>query len=247
MLSNILRVNFDRIVPLAISLLLVGCQLQPCYQLSGPITEWNYGIAPFQRIRVFNAPQLHVLQGDTQSVVVRSEENMFQALLFNIDPFEKRLIIEFDEDCVEDIDHFEIFITVDTLKELDLRGGGTVWIDDTLASAELDILISGNADVNINHLNSELLSTDISGAGTVRVQSGMLDKNIINVTGLGSFFGYGLSALETDVDISGVSVVQTTVSDTLRVNVSGTADIYYKGQPHIIENITGNGQVINAN
>lgn len=227
---------------------LPACDLQPCYQLHGPVRQWDYYIADFSKIRVFNGPQLYITQGDTQSVVVEAEDNMFQALLFHIDPFEKRLMIDFDEDCVDDIDHFKIFITLDTLKELDMKGGGEVWVEDTMVTGQLDILISGAVDVNINYLKTDFLTTQVSGSGTVRVSDGdTVTLHAMDVSGIGSFFGYGLPTKRMDVTVSGGSAVQTTVTDTLNVTISGTADIYYKGQPVITENITGSGQVIDAN
>jgi hypothetical protein len=229
-------------------LLLYGCDIQPCYQVHGPIRQWDYYIADFNKIRVYNAPELYIIQGDTQSVVVEAEDNMFQALLFHIDPFEKRLFIDFDEVCVDDIDHFKIFITVDTLKELDLKGGGEVWVQGTMTTERLDILISGTVDVNINYLKASLLRTDISGAGTVRVSNGdTLSKHSFNASGLGSFFGFGMPTRKMEVTVSGGSAIQSTVSDTLDVSISGTADVYYKGYPVILQDITGTGQVIDAN
>lgn len=232
---------------LAFGFLVPGCQLQPCYQVSGPLTEWEYGISEFQRIRVLNAPELHIEQGHPQTVVVESEQNMFQTLQFHIDPNEKLLIIEFDEDCVDNIDHFKIFITLDSLKALDLRGGGEVWLDDTLITERLDVSITGTVDVHIDHLEADVVKTDISGSGTIRATSGSFKVHELNVAGIGSFFGYGIQTENTQIDVSGGSVVQTSVSDSLRVSVSGTADVYYKGQPVIEQNITGNGQVIDAN
>ncbi|MFT4595337.1 MAG: hypothetical protein ACI9CU_000007 [Polaribacter sp.] len=113
-----------RAILIASVLLLGGCGGLFCFQVSGPITQWDYHISPFQKIRVYNSPQIYINQGVTQSVVVESEENMFHALQFHIDPFAKLLYIDFDETCIDDIDHFKIFITVDTLKVVDLRQGG---------------------------------------------------------------------------------------------------------------------------
>ncbi len=142
-----------------------GCGGLFCYEVRGPITQWSYHISPFSKIRVYNSPQIYILQGDSQSVVVESEENMFQALLFHIDPFGERLYIDFDETCIDDIDHFKIFITVDTLKEIDLRAGGEVWVEDTMHTDSLIVLISGNAEANLDLLDANYIETNISGSG----------------------------------------------------------------------------------
>lgn len=230
------------------ALFLAGCGPFACYELRGPVTQWTYYIADFDKIRVYNAPQIYITQGDTQSVVVEAEENMFQVLHFNIDPFEKRLFIDFIEDCTDDIDVFKIYITVDTLREIDLRGGGEVWIEDTLKADDLSVLISGDAEVNIGKLQADRVFTQVSGSGTLHYAGfDTVSAQTVDVSGLGRIFSYGLLSKNVNISVSGGGIVQTTVSDSLNVSISGTADVYYKGHPAIIENITGTGQVIDEN
>jgi hypothetical protein len=237
-----------RAILIASVLLLGGCGGLFCFQVSGPITQWDYHISPFQKIRVYNSPQIYINQGVTQSVVVESEENMFHALQFHIDPFAKLLYIDFDETCIDDIDHFKIFITVDTLKVVDLRQGGEVWVEDIMKTDSLFILISGDAEVNVANLMTEEVFVNISGSGEVRLTALDTIENMnCNFSGIGSYFGYDAVCRNAVVDVSGAGLIQTTVSQNLEVNVSGQADVYYRGYPTIIENISGTGQVIDAN
>lgn len=219
-----------------------------CFQVSGPITQWSYHISPFQKIRVYNAPQIYITQGDSQSVVVESEENMFHALLFHIDPFKKLLYVDFDETCIDDIDHFKIFITVDTLKEIDLRAGGEVWVEDTMITDTMNVFVSGDADVHLSYLKTSYMNTVIDGSGNMHYTGiDTVDLHEIDVSGIGSIFSYNLNCKRADIAVSGGALIQTSVQDTLTVDITGTADVYYKGLPFIQENITGNGQVIDAN
>ncbi len=229
-------------------LLPFGCGNPFCFEVSGPITTWNYHISPFQNIRVYNSPEIFILQGDSQAVTVESEENMFHALLFHIDPFKKLLYIDFDETCIDDIDHFKIFITVDTLKGIDLRGGGEVWVNEQMVTDSMRISISGSADVSIGNLTADIIETDISGSGAVRLYgTDTVGSHQIDISGLGSVYSYGIPVQTTSVTISGGALVQTQTHQALDVSISGTADVYYKGHPTISETITGNGQVIDAN
>ena len=225
-----------------------ACGNLACFQVHGPITQWTYHIADFSKIRVYNSPQIYITQGDSQSVVVESEENMFHALQFHIDPFEERLFIDFDETCIDDIDHFKIFITLDTLKEIDLRGGGEVWVQDTMITESLNLLVSGSADINFDLLDANMVTTDISGSGNVRlIGSDTAQSHKIKVSGLGSVFSFEMPCRSVDIEVSGGALIQTSVQDSLNVKITGTCDVYYKGYPSINEDITGNGQVISAN
>lgn len=225
-----------------------GCGGLFCFEVSGPITQWNYHISPFQKIRVYNAPQIYITQGDSQSVVVESEENMFHALQFHIDPFKKLLYVDFDETCIEGIDHFKIFITVDTLKHVDLRGGGEVWVMDTMKTDSLSLVIQGDADIHVNKLLANQVLTEISGSGDIHLSGpDTIQNHSIAITGIGSVYGYDLNCNIVEVNVSGGALIQTSAHQLLDVNISGTSDVYYKGYPTITENITGNGQVIDAN
>lgn len=237
------------IFPLTIGLLLSnGCGSLFCFEVSGPITQWSYHISPFSKIRVYNAPEIYITQGDSQSVVVESEENMFHALLFHIDPFKELLYIDFDETCIDDIDHFKIFITVDTLKEIDMRAGGEVWVENTMATDSIKVFISGSADVHLNNLDANYMRTDISGSGNMHYNGfDTIGLHEIDISGIGSVYSYGLDCNVADVNISGGALVQLTAHQLLNIDISGMGEVHYKGQPIITQNIAGNGSVINAN
>lgn len=237
-----------RLVLFLAALFIMGCGNPFCYEVSGPITQWSYHISPFQKIRVYNAPQIYITQGDSQSVVVESEENMFQALLFHIDPFDQRLFIDFDETCIDGIDHFKIFITVDTLKEIDLRGGGEVFVEDTMRTDSLAILISGDANATVSKLIANQVHGEITGTGDIRLTTlDTLERLSLNFPGIGSYFGYNAHTRNAYVEVSGGALVQTHVTQTLDVDISGTGNVYYRGNPAITQDISGNGQVIDAN
>ncbi len=86
------------------------------------------------------------------------------------------------------------------------------------------------------------------GSGNVTVSDPMtVDQMKVYLLGSGSFFGFPLSASACQVDISGSGECEVTVKNDLDVVIDGSGSVYYKGSPSIHEDITGSGQVVNAN
>jgi len=86
------------------------------------------------------------------------------------------------------------------------------------------------------------------GSGNVTVADPMsVDHMKVYLLGSGSFFGFPLSSSACQVDISGSGECEITVNNDLDVVIDGSGNVYYKGSPIIHEDITGSGQVVDAN
>lgn len=85
-----------------------------------------------------------------------------------------------------------------------------------------DKLIIG-ADCFNSQSSAESLSIKVSGDGDVNVVD-MLSKTC-------------------NIKISGLSECKVNVQNTLNINISGNGKIYYKGNPQIIQNVSGLGSI----
>ena len=79
------------------------------------------------------------------------------------------------------------------------------------------------------------------------ILDGEVDKHQITHSGVGSILSYDLLTDTTLATLSGVGDAQIYVSDYLNISIEGDGSLYYKGFPTIIQNITGNGQLVDDN
>jgi len=93
-------------------------------------------------------------------------------------------------------------------------------------------------------LDSDSLVCKISGAGRYNL-AGKAKKEYIEISGAAEVHGFDLKTKNCIVKISGSGKVETSVSDTLGVTISGIGAVVYKGKPVIAhKQISGLGKII---
>lgn len=110
----------------------------------------------------------------------------------------------------------------------------------------LNLILDGTGDIEAI-INIQSLNVESKGTGLIKVL-GKAESTIIKNKSLADYEGYGLLTESCLVTNSSMGKVQVNVSKHLEAVISGTGDIFYRGYPSSIEkNITGNGQLLNAN
>jgi hypothetical protein len=128
--------------------------------------------------------------------------------------------------CVEEMDRFDVFISIPEIKSISFTGVGNIIAANDWITNTLDISFTGVGNTNLRGTSNDLS---------------------IELTGVGDVNAFNMSALKSDISISGVGDVRITAIDQLDVTISGTGDVYYKGNPVINSSISGTGSVIDAN
>jgi Putative auto-transporter adhesin, head GIN domain len=111
--------------------------------------------------------------------------------------------------------------------------------------AFLNIQGSGNISVKGNFINNASVDLLINGSGNIDFESGTAPKAVLRINGSGNINAYGLNVNESDAGITGSGNIKTSLLNKLTASVSGSGNIYYKGNPTIINStVTGSGKVI---
>lgn len=87
-----------------------------------------------------------------------------------------------------------------------------------------------------------------NGTGDIYIDD-MITQDEVKVVlnGTGNFYGYLLEVNNCQVDIIGTGNAEVNVKDNLDASIEGSGSIYYKGNPHIQNSVSGSGKLINAN
>ena len=78
--------------------------------------------------------------------------------------------------------------------------------------------------------------------GEVKLK-GRADHLILELSGAAEVDAFDLASKTADIDISGASEVELSVSDELNVDISGAGEVKYKGSPSINQDISGAGEL----
>ncbi len=209
---------------MAIALGLSACTFTISYdEGSGVIVNEARQVSDFDEVAFTGIGTLYITMGDEELLEIEAEDNILPRIVTEVRG--DQLEIRFDNDSWETLirptEPIRYFLTVRTLKEVNLSGLG---------------------DVQIEGLETERLVLTLSGAGRLKAngETGQLD---INVTGAGSYDGADLESERVDVNLSGAGSATVWATEFLDVNISGLGNVRYYGEPEVRKTVTGLGSL----
>ena len=94
--------------------------------------------------------------------------------------------------------------------------------------------ITGSGDVTLEHLlASSSAEAEVTGSGTFKINGGKAREAAYNITGSGDIHAAGLEASRVNTHISGSGNIECHAVDFLKVRVSGSGNVGYKGDPEL--------------
>lgn len=135
----------------------------------------------------------------------------------------------------------ELLIEMPELKEADVSGAATVFIEDFDYFSTLKLDLNGASKVTLDVEVGDL-EADISGASTVTLKS---DVPVLNadLSGASKLNAYDADSEEAYLELSGASRANVSVAEYLKVDASGASTVNYKGLPRIDQDLSGASKV----
>ncbi len=192
-------------------------------------------VGSFHGIKVSNAFDVIIQQGNTEAVVVSASEEKFRSRI-KTEVINGVLRISYDNDnkvwkWSNENRKLKAYISVKNLDFIEASGACDVKVDAVLKGSKLKVELSGASSLK-GELNYNELVMDQSGASDSNIKGRVTNLNI-QVSGASDFKGFDLITENCKADASGASDIKITVNKDLRVNASGASDIEYKGSAMI--------------
>jgi hypothetical protein len=103
--------------------------------------------------------------------------------------------------------------------------------------------LSGASDLKVQGLSQPKFVVQGTGASDVTLD-GTVDELLADLTGASDLRAKGLQTKSAEISATGASDVSISVSETLRVSITGAGDVKYYGNPKTIEkHVTGAGSI----
>jgi putative autotransporter adhesin-like protein len=180
-------------------------------------------VAPFDRLEIADSVDVEVVPGDGREVEVFGGEDVLERVETESSGGVLRI----------DIRDRGIVIGEDPLGDVRVQ----------VAASELDaVQIQSSADVDLGELALPELVLEIEGAGEVEA-SGNADRLSATIQGAGDAELSDLAVRTATVVVQGAGEAHVNVSERLDVTVQGAADVTYRGDPVVIKDIDGAGEV----
>ncbi len=191
---------------------------------SGNTTIEVRTVNQFHSISTSMVGDLFITQGSPQELRIVTHPLFLELLVTEV--INGELSIRFD-DRVNAFETLDIFITIPDIQSINFSGIGSV---------------SG-----LNEFDLESLTVNHSGVGEITL-SGKVTEFKANLSGVGALKAFDLTAVKSEIVLSGVGNVEITTLFELDIIINGLGSVSYKGSPQINSTISSEfGNVINAN
>ncbi len=229
---------------------------------NGDMIEETRSLPSFDRVSSSGSYNIYWEYSDSTEVKIICESNIMpylETVVYN-DHLDIRTSFHVSISTARPID---VIVRSPKITKIDLSGSGKIETD-TVRGEELELIVSGSGNIYSTFYGNKYRSTisgsgemdiytesistetEISGSGKIKI-AGFADSGEFIISGSGTIKAYNFELKSARVIISGSGTGYINASEKLDVTISGTGDIYYIGNPEILFNDLGPGNLINDN
>ena len=209
---------------------------------SGNLVTNEITLSEFNKIDLTIDADIEFIKSDIQKVEIVAQQNIFDLIKTNVRS--EKWTIDFDKN-VTDYETITIYIYVSEIISIVLSGTGYIYTNNTFSADEVEFSIPGSGDIDFL-FDAEDTKISISGSGNIYLEGGTINQDI-TFSGSGKYSGFRFFSSESEISIPGSGDCEVYVHDKLFVDIGGSGNVYYIGDPTINSIITGSGDVIDAN
>lgn len=220
------------------SLLFISCA---SISGNGNVRDENRDIAAIQTVKTSGSIDVEIKDGNDYSMVVENDENLIPYVITDVS--NGVLNIHYKNGYSVMNDHAKVIVTVPALNKLVTSGSGDISSDGIIKSnGQMEISSSGSGDVSVG-VDAPSVKVTGSGSGNISL-SGRTKGFDCKISGSGDVRCENLKSENAVILVSGSSDVHVFASVSLKVNISGSGDVTYSGNPTSPEiHIAGSGTV----
>jgi hypothetical protein len=227
---------------------------------TGPAVDKTINVSDFKGIDVSSGIDVILLQGNSESLTLTAQENLFEYITASVDNGTLKI---YARNNIRPTQPMKARITFKNINNLKVSGGGDTYGETPLNVGALDVQISGGGDFS-SVINSEVLNYSIGGGGDTEIGGKTKDYNIsvagggdleskvsaekilCRIGGGGDLYLRNESmASNADIEINGGGDADLKISAAkLRCSIGGGGDALIAGQASESEiDVNGGGDV----
>jgi hypothetical protein len=206
----------------------------------GNIITKDAHVGSFNSIDVSSALEVHISQGNTNQVQIKTDQNLLDLIEVFTDG--NTLVARVRQGYnLEPSGRIVIQITAPEYKSIQVSGASKIIADNTISGSDLHLGASGASQISME-VNGGKISSDLSGASSLSLKGQATDFDL-EASGASHSKCYELVAENAMIDLSGASSAEITANKHLRADASGASHVRYKGDASVNSNTSGAGSV----
>ncbi len=208
---------------------------------NGDMVTKTRSVGEYDKVAVGGSFDVKLYAGNEGSIKVTVDENLLDYLITEV--VNGKLKIQWRKGTnVSHRSKVSVTVPFKDIEGVSLAGSGDVYTTDVIKADNFKTSLAGSGDMKLK-VNATNISSSIAGSGDITL-SGTSSSIKCSVAGSGDLKAYELQSNDADVRIAGSGVIRISVKDNLTAKVSGSGDVYYKGNPKKQDvKVSGSGNV----
>lgn len=205
------------------------------------VIEQTRSVAPFQSVEILGSCDLYFVKAASQELRLVGEDNilpLFQTWVKG----DGTLVIKNTENYRSKVG-VKVYVSMRDIRGFTIYGAANVRGEQPFHTEELNLVIGGSGNMWVD-VTAQRINTSILGSGDVFL-SGSTKLHDLKILGSGNVNALDLMTSRTEIGLAGSGNCHVYVRDVLQVVLFGSGNIYYRGDPEVINfRISGSGQLI---
>jgi len=207
--------------------------IYPAKEKNTLIKSENREVKYFDEIHVFSAIQVILQQGNTRAIKVEAEADVLPFLTTDIHDHKLVISISSMHDKKNIRQPMKVYVTTPEIKEIEVSQASSVTSDAIWAASKLELEASSAAKIRLT-VKTDILDIDVSSAANIRLK-GETQQLEAEVSSASNLNAQELIAQKADIEISGAAQASVNVVKEIKYEISGAANLNYKGNPQILK------------
>lgn len=208
---------------------------------NGVLSKKTIETKNYDEIDVAGPFEVILIKGKEGKISVETDENIHDVLDIEVSGGSLRIAVSKGVE-LRKYKKLLVKVPVEQVDEISLSGSGEISSDVDLESNRMDVQLTGSGEIELD-IECEVLTSSLTGSGEILLSGTTIDADY-TLTGSGDFDCYGMKAKNVDAVISGSGDIKLYAEERLSAYVSGSGDIYYKGDPKNQKaNVSGSGSI----
>jgi hypothetical protein len=207
---------------------------------SGITSKQEVTFTNFSQIEIHTGFELFLNQNGTESISIVADKNV----LPHIEYFQKgdKIIFRMENGYQATYKSVQIFISAKDISRLSGSGGSSLIAESVLEGNEIELSLSGGS-IFTGEININKIYISQSGGSISKVSGNTINLNA-DLSGGSQIIGQNYVVKYLDLNLSGGSNANLTVTDEISIRGSGGSSLKYSGTGRVIKSSLSGGSSV---
>ncbi|GLB50063.1 head GIN domain-containing protein [Neptunitalea lumnitzerae] len=208
---------------------------------NGRSTTSTRNVGSFDGIEVAGSYHVTLEKGNEGKVTINAEENIIDYIVTEVTNNVLHIYTK-DGFSLRSTRGIKITVGFSNLNKAILTGSGSIKSESVISASKMTASVTGSGDIALK-VKADKVDSYVTGSGDILLEGDTTDFKC-TVTGSGDISAYELKASNVIADVTGSGDIHLYCKANLKAYVSGSGDIYYKGNPEIRDlSTSGSGDI----